>query len=52
MNKYCPKTWMCFKIPMSIETTVIFNKTAVALEVELEAGTNLSFVLATWWPGE
>lgn len=38
------------KIPMVIETTVAFNKTgvpnAVALEVKVEMGSNLTYILA------
>lgn len=56
LDKYCPKMWMWFKIPMATETTVLFNKTgmpdAIALEVELKTGPNMLFILATWWLGE
>ena len=50
MKKYYAKIWMCFKIPMTLETTIIVNKTrmpdAVDLEVKLETGPNLPFILA------
>lgn len=50
MKKYYAKIWMCFKTPMTLETTIIVNKTrmpdAFALEVELETGPNLTSILA------